>query len=186
MSTRAAGGTVRRRLPIGAVATLAFVAAGCGSSKSTNSSASAPAASAPAQTTPAATSTGAAPAAGSATIVTSKPTKLGTILAAGPKRLSVYLFEADTGPSSSCTGACTAVWPPVTSSAAPAAKGSVRGGELGVTVRQDGSRQVTYHGHPLYFYARDGDKSDAYGQGVKSFGAGWYVLAPSGKKIDTS
>ena len=58
--------------------------------------------------------------------------------------------------------------------------------ELGVTVRQDGSRQVTYHGHPLYFYARDGDKSDAYGQGVKSFGAGWYVLAPSGKKIDTS
>jgi predicted lipoprotein with Yx(FWY)xxD motif len=74
----------------------------------------------------------------------------------------------------------------VRTSALPAAKGSARGGELGATARQDGSRQVTYHGHPLYFYARDGDVSDAYGQGVKNFGAGWYVLAPSGRKIDTS
>jgi len=153
---------VRRGLPIGAMVTLALVAAGCGgSSKSTSSSASAPAASAPAQTTPATTGTGSAPAGASAVTVTSKPSKVGTILAAGPKRLTVYLFEADKGSSSSCTGACTAVWPPVTTSAAPAAKGSARGAELSVTVRQDGSRQVTYHGHPLYFYGRDGDKGDA-------------------------
>ena len=172
-----------RRLPIGAIATLALLAAGCGGSKSTSSTASAPAASAPAQTT---TSTGSTAAGGGASTVTSKPDKLGTILAAGPKQRTVYLFEADKGSTSSCTGACAAVWPPVTTSAAPAASGSARAAELGVTQRQNGSRQVTYHGHPLYFYARDGDKSDAYGQGVKSFGAGWYVLAPSGNKIDTS
>jgi predicted lipoprotein with Yx(FWY)xxD motif len=176
---------LRRSLPIGAMATLALLAAGCGSgTKSTSSAASAPAASAQAQTTPA--STGAAAAGGSAATVTSKPNKLGAILAAGPKRLTVYLFDGDKGSTASCTGACAAVWPPVRTSALPAAKGSARGAELGVTARQDGSRQVTYHGHPLYFYARDGDMSDAYGQGVKSFGAGWYVLAPSGKKIDTS
>ncbi len=46
--------------------------------------------------------------------------------------------------------------------------------------------QVTYKGHPLYYFAKDGDAGDAYGQGSKSFGAGWYVLAPSGKKIDKS
>jgi predicted lipoprotein with Yx(FWY)xxD motif len=175
---------LRHGLPIGAMATLALLAAGCGSAtKSTSSSASAPA---QAQTTPASTGAGAPPAAGSATAVASKPNKLGAILAAGPKRLTVYLFEGDKGSTSTCTGACVAVWPPVRTSALPAAKGSARGAELAVTARQDGSRQVTYHGHPLYFYTRDGDVSDAYGQGVKSFGAGWYVLAPSGKKIDTS
>jgi predicted lipoprotein with Yx(FWY)xxD motif len=178
---------LRHGLPIGAMATLALLAAGCGSgTKSISSSASAPAASALAQTPPASTGAGAPPAGGSATAVTSKPNKLGAILAAGPKRLTVYLFEGDKGSTSTCTGACAAVWPPVRTSALPAAKGSARGAELGATARQDGSRQVTYHGHPLYFYARDGDVSDAYGQGVKSFGAGWYVLAPSGRKIDTS
>jgi predicted lipoprotein with Yx(FWY)xxD motif len=173
---------LRHGLPIGAMATLALLVAGCGSAtKGTSSSASARA-----QPTPASTGAGAPPAGGSATAVTSKANKLGAILAAGPKRLTVYLFEGDTGSTSTCTGACAAVWPPVRTGAAPAAKGSASGAELGVTARQDGSRQVTYHGHPLYFYARDGDLSDAYGQGVKSFGAGWYVLAPSGKKIDTS
>ena len=166
------------------MATLALIAAGCGGG--TSSSASAPAASAQAQTRPSSTGAGTPAAGGSVSTVTSKPNKLGAILAAGPKRLTVYLFEGDKGPTSSCTGACAAVWPPVRTGAPPAAKGSARDSELGVTARQDGSRQVTYHGHPLYFYARDGDMSDAYGQGAKSFGAGWYVLAPSGKKIDTS
>ena len=46
--------------------------------------------------------------------------------------------------------------------------------------------QVTYKGHPLYFFAKDGDSGDAYGEGVHGFGADWYVLAPSGKKVDKS
>jgi predicted lipoprotein with Yx(FWY)xxD motif len=45
---------------------------------------------------------------------------------------------------------------------------------------------VTYAGHPLYFFARDGEESDAYGQGVNSFGASWYVISPSGSKVDHS
>jgi predicted lipoprotein with Yx(FWY)xxD motif len=58
--------------------------------------------------------------------------------------------------------------------------------KLGTITRSDGTVQVTYNGHPLYYYAKDGDAGDAYGQGIKGFGAAWYVLAPSGNKIDTS
>jgi predicted lipoprotein with Yx(FWY)xxD motif len=45
---------------------------------------------------------------------------------------------------------------------------------------------VTYNGHPLYFFARDKDDGDAYGQGISSFGSDWYVLTPSGDKLDNS
>jgi len=119
-------------------------------------------------------------------MVTTKHSKLGTVLAAGPKKMTVYLFEADSGPSSTCSGPCASVWPPVTSSGQPQAGGRAIESELSTIARPDGTRQVTYNGHPLYFYAKDGDAGDAYGAGIKSFGAGWYVLAPSGKKIDNS
>jgi predicted lipoprotein with Yx(FWY)xxD motif len=118
-------------------------------------------------------------------VLTTKPAKkLGTILAAGPKRLTVYLFEADKIGSSSCSGACAKLWPPVIGS--PTAMGGAVSADLGTITRPDGSKQVTYKGHPLYMYARDKDDGDAYGEGVKSFGASWYVLAPSGKKVDLS
>jgi predicted lipoprotein with Yx(FWY)xxD motif len=57
---------------------------------------------------------------------------------------------------------------------------------LGTITRADGSKQVTYDGHPLYYFIRDKDAGDAYGQGVNAFGASWYVLAPSGNKVDHS
>ncbi len=45
---------------------------------------------------------------------------------------------------------------------------------------------MTYKGHPLYFFVKDKDDEDAYGQGVDAFGAEWYVLNPGGNKIDES
>jgi predicted lipoprotein with Yx(FWY)xxD motif len=68
----------------------------------------------------------------------------------------------------------------------PQATGGALATKLATITRSDGTTQVTYNGHPLYHYAKDGDAGDAYGQGVKGFGAGWYVLGPSGNKIDTS
>jgi predicted lipoprotein with Yx(FWY)xxD motif len=115
-----------------------------------------------------------------------KPSKLGRILAAGPRRMTVYLYEADKGSTPTCLGGCAAVWPPVTSAAAVVARRGVSAEKLALTTRPDGTKQLTYNGHPLYFYSRDGDKGDAYGQGIKSFGASWYVLAPNGSKIDHS
>ena len=112
--------------------------------------------------------------------------KLGTIVAAGPKKLTVYMFEGDHGASSSCTGACASVWPPVTSTGAATAAGAANSADLGTITRSDGTTQVTYKGHPLYFFAKDKDSGDAYGEGVKGFGADWYVIAPSGAKVDNS
>jgi predicted lipoprotein with Yx(FWY)xxD motif len=101
-------------------------------------------------------------------VITTKHGKLGTILAMGSKRLTV----------------CASVWPPVTGT--PHAAGAAVAADLGTITRSDGTTQVTYKGHPLYTYAKDGDGGDAYGQGLKSFGASWYVLKPTGSKVDTS
>ena len=47
-----------------------------------------------------------------------------------------------------------------------------------------GTRQVTYGHHPLYYYVGDRKAGDTHGQGLNQFGAKWYVLSPTGSKID--
>ena len=171
--------------------------AGCGSSSknsastttstaagTTTTTAATPAASTSAQGPYGGASKSAAATSATAVVVTTKHSKLGTILAAGPKHKTVYLFEADKGPSSSCTGACEHAWPPLTAASVTAGAGAQQA-HISTITRPDGVKQVTYNGHPLYFFARDGDAGDAYGQGVKAFGASWYVLTPTGQKIDT-
>jgi predicted lipoprotein with Yx(FWY)xxD motif/predicted small secreted protein len=122
----------------------------------------------------------------SAAALNTKHNKLGMILAAGPRQLTVYLFEGDKGATSNCSGACASLWPPVTTSGSPGVHGQAVAANLGTITRSDGTKQVTYKGHPLYYFTRDKDSGDAYGQGIKAFGASWYVLAPSGRKIDNS
>jgi len=158
---------------------VALVAAGCGSSSNTTKTAASAPAQAPSSTSP-------APAASGGVTVSTKHSKLGTILAAGPKRMTVYLFEADTGSASACSGTCAKAWPPVTTAGEPKASGSAVAADLGTITRPEGVKQVTYKGHPLYYFEKDGDAGDAYGQGSKAFGAGWYVLKPSGGKVDNS
>jgi predicted lipoprotein with Yx(FWY)xxD motif len=165
-------------LGVAGVAALSLLA-GCGSSSSSSSSAASAPASTPTQSTVASTT-----ASSSGVAVQSKHGKLGTILAAGPKRLTVYLFEADKGTTSACSGACAKVWPPVTTEGKPTASGGAVSADLGTTMRSDGTEQVTYKGHPLYFYDDDKDSGDAYGEGSKQFGASWYVLKPNGSKVD--
>jgi len=154
--------------------------AGCGgTTKSSSTAAKA--------TPPAASTTSSTPStATSGLALTTKQSKLGAILAGGPKKLTVYLFEADKGSTSSCVGACAKLWPPVIATGQTQASGAALAADLGTTTRSDGAKQVTYKGHPLYYFAKDGDAGDAYGEALKSFGAGWYVLTPSGNKIDNS
>ncbi|HTA15379.1 MAG TPA: hypothetical protein VK781_11040 [Solirubrobacteraceae bacterium] len=162
----------------------ALLAAGCGSS-SKSSSATTAAATTPTTSETGSTAAATTPAATPGTTVVVKHSgKLGTILAAGSKKLTVYMFEADKGASSKCTGECAAVWPPVTTSGAPTASGSAKSADLGTITRSDGTTQVTYKGHPLYFFAKDKDSGDTYGEGVNGFGDDWYVLKPSGSKVD--
>ena len=155
----------------------AALLAGCGSSKSTTSTATnAPAAA----TTPATTSAASSTQPSGGVLIVTKPSRLGTIIAAGPKHLTAYMFAADSGGASACTGACATAWPPVTTSGAPHAVGSVVAASLGTITRSDGTTQVTYKGHPLYFFEKDGDSGDAYGQDVNAFGASWYALGADG------
>jgi predicted lipoprotein with Yx(FWY)xxD motif len=172
-----------RRLTLAATATVAAaLLAGCGSSSSSSSSSTA--ASTPASTPTQSTTATTTAAAGPGVAVETKKSKLGTILAAGPQQRTVYLFEADKGTSSTCDGDCAKDWPPVTTDGAPTVSGGAVSADLGTTTRKDGSKQVTYKGHPLYFFDDDKDSGDTEGQGSKAFGAGWYAMKANGTKID--
>jgi predicted lipoprotein with Yx(FWY)xxD motif len=113
-------------------------------------------------------------------------TRLGTILTAGPDGLTVYMFEGDSVGKSNCNGACASVWPPVTVSGTPSAGGGAMQADISVIARADGTKQLAYKGHPLYWFSGDKAAGDTNGEGVHGFGNNWYVLDPSGNKIDRS
>jgi predicted lipoprotein with Yx(FWY)xxD motif len=169
---------VKRLLPLAALAAITAVAAlvvsGCGSSKTGGgySASGAPASAAPAS----------AGAADSGIGVTSG--SLGKFLVDAKGR-TLYLFEADKPNKSNCSSACLSVWPPLSASGkAPSVSGGAVAGKLGVTKLAGGKSIVTYNGHPLYYYVGDKKPGDTAGQGLNQFGAGWYVVNPSGDKID--
>jgi predicted lipoprotein with Yx(FWY)xxD motif len=93
---------------------------------------------------------------------------LGKILDNGQGR-TLYLFQADTGTTSNCSGACATEWPPLTSTKPTVGKGA-SASMVGTTKRSDGKTQVTYNGHPLYTFAGDNSPGDTSGQGVNAFG----------------
>jgi predicted lipoprotein with Yx(FWY)xxD motif len=102
----------------------------------------------------------------------------------GPNQHTIYLFEKDTGTTSTCTGACASAWPPLLTTGAPMASGGAQAGLLGTTTRDDGTTQVTYGGHPMYYYSGDTAPGDTAGQEVDAYGAEWYVVAPSGEAVE--
>jgi hypothetical protein len=66
------------------------------------------------------------------------------------------------------------------------ASGSAKSSDLGSITRSDGTKQVTYNGHPLYYYAGDSSSGTASGQGSDSFGAKWWLVSPSGSDVTAS
>jgi predicted lipoprotein with Yx(FWY)xxD motif len=91
---------------------------------------------------------------------------------------TLYLFEADKRNVSTLSAAGRAVWPPFTAAGTIKAEGGVQASKLGTTTR--GFKQVTYNGHPLYYYVGDHAPGSVKGQDLKEFGALWFALAPSG------
>lgn len=92
----------------------------------------------------------------------------------------VYMFGADKGGMSACYGACAAAWPPVLTKSNPHAGPGLDGMLLGTTKRKDGSTQVTYNHHPLYFYAAD-KHGKIMCQHITMHGGIWLVLKANGK-----
>lgn len=120
-------------------------------------------------------------AAGGAALKT-RHAKLGTFLVDGNGR-TLYLFQKDKTSRSRCSGACAAAWPPLLTAVRPTGSGGVRKALLGTSKRADGTRQVTYKGHPLYLFSGDQKPGDTNGNGVKAFGARWYAVSTSGRRI---
>jgi predicted lipoprotein with Yx(FWY)xxD motif len=108
---------------------------------------------------------------------------LGRYLVDGRGR-SLYLFEKDRHGRSSCYGACASVWPPLMASGHVARGAGVSAAKLGTVARRGGGREVTYAGHPLYYYVGDSRPGQTVGEGLNQFGATWDIVAPSGKGID--
>jgi predicted lipoprotein with Yx(FWY)xxD motif len=110
--------------------------------------------------------------------------KLGKVLVNGNSQ-TLYLFEKDKNGKSACSGQCATAWPPVLTKGKPKASGGVKASLLGTTKRSDGTTQVTYNKHPLYRFINDKNKvGSAKGEEVDAFGAEWYVVGASGKKVE--
>ncbi|GAA5190289.1 hypothetical protein GCM10023322_45100 [Rugosimonospora acidiphila] len=121
-----------------------------------------------------------APTGGPATVMThSGP--LGTYLTDASGR-TLYLFQSDTGSTSTCVGSCASLWPPLTTTAMPQAGSGVNASDLTTTMRTDGTMQVDFDNHPLYYFASDTAAGDTKGQGVNNGGL-WYVVGTNGSAI---
>jgi predicted lipoprotein with Yx(FWY)xxD motif len=118
---------------------------------------------------------------GGATIAVAK-SPLGRILV-DSRGLTLYDFVRDNGTTSACYGACAALWPPLTTTGKPVAGRGVRAALLGTTKRKDGKLEVTYNGHPLYYFVTDRKPGQTTGQGLNQFGAPWWVISAAGKEI---
>ena len=107
---------------------------------------------------------------------------LGTMLVDAQGR-TLYVFAKDTGPKSTCTGACLTQWPRVTVKGKPAV-GTGANASLVRSERQaNGTAQLIYNGHPLYLYAGDASPGDENGQNINAYGGIWRAVAPSGDVI---
>lgn len=108
---------------------------------------------------------------------------LGAIITDAQGR-TLYLFKADQGTVSSCDSACASLWPPFTTTQGIVAGKGASPSLLSTAVQAGGQRQVTYNGHPLYYYAGDAQSGDTSGQGLSQFGAEWTVVTPQGNQVN--
>jgi predicted lipoprotein with Yx(FWY)xxD motif len=109
-------------------------------------------------------------------------TGLGDVLVDRQGR-TLYLFERDSGTTSACTGACAVNWPPLRVPGTPLVGSGARRSDVGATARPDGTRQLTYNGHPLYTFVNDKKPGDTNGESINAFGGSWFAVSPAGAKV---
>lgn len=93
-----------------------------------------------------------------------------------------YLFDKENSKKSECYGDCATAWPPLLTKGAPRAGKGAKQKLLGTTKRRNGKLQVTYAGHPLYYY-KDDSPGNILCQNVDEFGGLWLVVKPSGQPV---
>src|SRR3954453_18191131 len=112
-----------------------------------------------------------------------KTTAVGKVLV-GANGRTLYLFTADKAAKSRCYGQCATYWPPLIAGT-PTVGTGLNASKLGTTKRKDGKLQVTYNGHPLYFFQPDKKSGDIKGQGYVHFGGAWWTVSAAGAKVTT-
>jgi predicted lipoprotein with Yx(FWY)xxD motif len=113
------------------------------------------------------------------TLVTTADSQFGEVLFDDTGQ-AIYLFDKEQTTQPQCYDECAEAWPPVLTEGAPVPALGVRADELGTTTRTDGTTQVTYAGHPLYYYAHEG-KNQVLCHDVREFGGLWLAVTPSGE-----
>jgi predicted lipoprotein with Yx(FWY)xxD motif len=169
LSSRKASLALKIGLPLAGAAVLV---AACSSGGGSSSSSSAPASSA-----------SSAAAGGSSSMTVDVHSSNGKSFLTDSSGRSLYLFASDTSTKSTCSGACATAWPPLTAKGVPAAGTGATASDLGTITRSDGTKQVTYDRHPLYYFSGDSAAGQTNGEGINGFGAPWYLVAPSGQQI---
>ncbi len=114
-----------------------------------------------------------------------RSTSLGKTLVDANGR-TLYLFEGDKANVSRLSHAGLAVWPRFTSASTVKAESGARAAKIGTITTPHGVRQVTYNGHPLYYYVGDSKPGSIRGQRLDEFGALWYVLGPNGNAVTSA
>jgi predicted lipoprotein with Yx(FWY)xxD motif len=111
-------------------------------------------------------------------------TSRGTLLV-DSSGFTVFRFSKDTGRKNTCitTSECSTTWPPLTSSGQPSAGPGVKSSLLSTIKLPNGTRQVTYAGHPLYRYSLAGERGETSYAGVKQFGGTWFAVSASGANV---
>jgi predicted lipoprotein with Yx(FWY)xxD motif len=165
---------------IAASASLVFCVGACGDDESSNASTTATTTAATSATTSEQPQTARRKRRGRTIKV--MDSRYGRILFDGRGR-AIYLFTREKGKRSRCYGQCAVAWPPVYTRAKPRAGAGADADLLGTTKRRGGRRQVTYNGHPLYYYVTDRAPGVVTCQNVVEFGGTWLVVAPSGDAI---
>jgi predicted lipoprotein with Yx(FWY)xxD motif len=112
--------------------------------------------------------------------VQAKMTSAGNVLT-DARGHALYLYAADKSRASTCYGVCAKQWPPFLTTAKPLAGSGVKSTLLGTTKRKDGKLQVTFMGHPLYFFAKDLKPGQL--NGLTDSAGIWSLVTPAGKKI---
>jgi predicted lipoprotein with Yx(FWY)xxD motif len=116
------------------------------------------------------------------TQVKAAKTSLGRVLVDGRGR-TLYLFAIDKHGASSCSGQCAVYWPPLMTGTKGIAGAGVKASLLGTAKRAGGKLQVTYNGHPLYFFKEDAKAGQLKGEGVNGFGGLWWAVSPAGAAV---
>jgi predicted lipoprotein with Yx(FWY)xxD motif len=153
---------MRARVAAAAAILAAAAASGCGGSSGSRAAVAAPV-----------VSTG--------TSVKVVRSQFGRIVADG-RGQALYYFSRERGRASRCYGACARAWPPVQARGRPVAGAGARAALLDTTARRDGTRQLTYAGHPVYLYVGD-SPGRVLCHEVTEFGGVWRVIRADGRAV---